>query len=233
MTSSPAERTHHDNSLPLLYQGMLTAIVRIQSGRQPIVDADAFQKRMESLLAEIGSEALKLGVLNENVEDANYAVLAFLDETIQRSRDPDRSHWTPMATSATAQRLTRGTFFERLNKIQGRPDSPDLADLLEVYCLCLLLGYEGSNSSAKSRTTGDLLMRIHRIRGAGQDLFPGGLTPTLEPVMERDGLPPPRQSAIWTWLASICFILACLSWAVLNLMQWAEARAIVREVTSR
>jgi type VI secretion system protein ImpK len=232
VTSSPAERTHHGNSLPLLYQGMLTAIVRIQSGRQPIVDADAFQKRMESLLAEIGSEALKLGVLNENVEDANYAVLAFLDETIQRSQDPDRSHWTPMATSATAQRPTRDTFFERLNKIQGRPDSPDLADLLEVYCLCLLLGYEGSNSSAKT-PAGDLLMRIHRIRGGEQDLFPSGLKPTVEPGMERAALPPPRQSGIWTWLASICLILVCLSWAVLSLLQRAEARAIIREVTSR
>jgi type VI secretion system protein ImpK len=233
VTSSPAERTYHDNSLPLLYQGMLTAIVRIQSGRQPIVDADAFQKRMDSLLAEIGSEALRLGVLNENVEDANYAVLAFLDETIQRSQDPNRSHWTPMATRATAQRAAGDTFFERLNKIRGRPDSPEVADLLEVYCLCLLLGYEGPNSGARTPAS-DLLVRIHRIRGAWQDrLFPGGMKPTVQPAMERAGLPPPRQSGIWTWLASICLILACLSWAVLDLLQRAEARAVIREVTSR
>ena len=232
MTSSPAERTHHDNSLPLLYQGLLTAIVRIQSGRQPIVDADAFQKRMESLLAEIESEAIKLGVRNENVEDANCAVLAFLDETIQRSQDPNRSHWFPMSTRATAQWATGDAFFDRLNKIHGRPDSPDLADLLEVYCLCLLLGYEGPKSSARI-PAGDLLMRIHRIRGTGQELFPGGLNPPAEPAMERAELPPLWQSGMWTWLASICFILACLSWAVLNLLQRAEARAIVREVTSR
>src|ERR1035437_9356687 len=39
--------------LALLYQGMLTAIVRIQSGKQPLTDANTFQKRMESLLDEI------------------------------------------------------------------------------------------------------------------------------------------------------------------------------------
>jgi type VI secretion system protein ImpK len=212
---------------------MLTAIIRIESGRQPIVDADAFQKRMESLLSEIGREALKIGVLNENVENANCAVLAFLDETIQRSQDPNRSRWTPMASRATAQRSTGDTFFESLDKLRGRPDSPDLADLLEVYCLCLLLGYEGPDSSARSLTTGDLLMRIRRIRGAGRDLFPGDLKLTAERAMEPAGLPPRRQSGIWTWLALICLILACLSWAVLNLLQRAEARAIVREVTSR
>ena len=120
-----------------------------------------------------------------------------------------------------------------VNKIRGRPDSPEVADLLEVYCLCLLLGYEGPNSGART-PAGDLLVRIHRIRGAGQDrLFPGGLKPTVQPAMERAGLPPPLQSGIWTWLASICLILACLSWAVLSLLQRAEARAIVREVTSR
>src|SRR5262249_30304615 len=74
--------------LALLYQGMFTAIVRIQSGRQPLVDADAFQKRMEGLLAEIERETIRMGYRNPEIDDAKYAVVAFLDEAIQRSDDP-------------------------------------------------------------------------------------------------------------------------------------------------
>jgi len=77
--------------LALLYQGMFTAIVRVQSGRQPLIDANAFQKRMEGLLAEIEREAVKVGYRNKDIEDSNYAVVAFLDETIQRSEDPNRN----------------------------------------------------------------------------------------------------------------------------------------------
>src|SRR5579871_5035106 len=84
--------------LALLYQGILTAIVRIQSGKQPIPpDTSGLQRQMEALLGEIEREAAKLGYRNQEVADAHYAVVAFLDEAIRRSKTADRVQWTPLA----------------------------------------------------------------------------------------------------------------------------------------
>ena len=46
-------------NLAMLYQGALTAAVRIQSQRQQIGNAAAFRRRMKDVLAEIDREARK------------------------------------------------------------------------------------------------------------------------------------------------------------------------------
>jgi type VI secretion system protein ImpK len=72
-------------------------------------------------------------------------------------------------------------FFENLQEILGRRDAPDVADLLEVYYLCLLLGYLGRYSISSK---GDLraLMgqtedKMQRIRKSGANLSPHGALP--------------------------------------------------------
>jgi type VI secretion system protein ImpK len=40
-------------------------------------------------------------------------------------------------------------FFQYLQQILGRPDGEDVADLLEVYELCLLLGFKGRYSASR------------------------------------------------------------------------------------
>src|ERR1017187_4930857 len=170
--------------LALLYQGMLTAIVRIQSGKQPLIDANAFQKRMESLLDEIEREAIKVGYRNQDIQDAHYAIIAFLDETVQRSSDANRNQWTPLQAKRYAQAVAGEGVYERLKTIRTRRDSRELADLLEVYDLCFLLGYQGryavGGRSELDRLIEDLREQIERIRGHQAVLSPEGPLPERE-----------------------------------------------------
>src|SRR5581483_1383343 len=54
MTSIPASpAAPRRENLALLYQGLLTGIVRIHSGRQPLVNADMFRRRTKEALAEV------------------------------------------------------------------------------------------------------------------------------------------------------------------------------------
>src|SRR5215467_12074991 len=89
--------------LALLYQGILTTIVRIQSARQPLKDAADFQKRMEGLFDQIQREAIKVGYRDTEIQDATYALVAFLDEAINRCDDPNRGAWTPLQSKMYAQ----------------------------------------------------------------------------------------------------------------------------------
>jgi type VI secretion system protein ImpK len=204
--------------LPLLYQGMLTAIVRIQSGKQPLIDANTFQKRMESLLDEIEREAIKVGYRNQDIQDAHYAIIAFLDETVQRSSDANRNQWTPLQAKRYAQAVAGEGVYERLKTIRTRRDSRELADLLEVYDLCFLLGYQGryavGGRSELDRLIEDLREQIDRIRGHQAVLSPEG---TL-PAMPQTAAPSDASDGRWKIAAIACAAFACISWVVLKLV---------------
>jgi type VI protein secretion system component VasF len=49
---------------------------------------------MEGLFVEIEREAIKVGYRDKEI--AKYALVAFLDETIERSEDPNRGAWSPL-----------------------------------------------------------------------------------------------------------------------------------------
>src|SRR5437016_9744634 len=146
---NPAPPPVRREKLALLFQGIFTAIVRVQSGRQPLIDANAFQKRMEGLFAEIEREAIKVGYRDKEIDDTRYALVAFLDETIQRSEDPSRAAWSPLQAKLYAQAVAGEGVFDRLKTLRTRRNSADLADVLEIYYLCFLLGYEGRYAVAE------------------------------------------------------------------------------------
>src|ERR1700757_2555418 len=80
-------------NLGVLYQGLLTTIVRLQSGRQHITDSESFKRRTKSALAEIERVAINDGYNGEDIRDTQFAVVAFLDEVVLNSPDPARSDW--------------------------------------------------------------------------------------------------------------------------------------------
>lgn len=199
--------------LPLLYQGILTVIVRIQAGRQKIPD----QRTVEALLDEIAREGVKAGYSNEDIQDAHYAVVAFLDEVIHRSNAPGAERWTPLQVKREGQAVAGDVVYERLNRIRTRRDSAELADVLEVYCLCFLLGYQGryalGGQSDLSRLAEDLRTQIERLRGRPTVLSPEGYLPSapapkaVAPVAALDGR--------WKIIALCCFAVAVIGWIVM------------------
>jgi type VI secretion system protein ImpK len=217
--------------LALLYQGLLTAIVRIQSGKQQIIDASSFQKRMEGLLDEIEREAIRVGYRNQDIRDAHYATIAFLDETIRRSDDPNRGRWSPLEAKRYAQAVAGEGVYARLETIRARRDSTELADLLEVYLLCLLLGYQGRYAegagSEQERLIEDLRGRIERIRGRRTQFSPDG---TLRPAPQTSTAPLKAFGGSWKIIAISCLAIAFFAWIVLKLILVAYAKGALSEI---
>ena len=164
-------RAGHDR-LAVLYQGFLTAVVRVQGKREKIVDALTFRKRMKAVLQEVERSATALGYDFQDVQDAHLAVVAFLDEVILASDDPSRPEWMtlPLAHDLLGQPVAGEVFFERLEGLlRSAKDSSRLADVLEVYLLCLTLGFEGKYSAGRSAELHALMERSRsRIEGIRQ-----------------------------------------------------------------
>src|SRR5579884_3526425 len=80
-------------NLALLYQGLLTGIVRIRSGKQPLANAEMFRRRTKEALGEVTREAIKRGYAAEHTMETDFALVALLDEVILSSHDPSREAW--------------------------------------------------------------------------------------------------------------------------------------------
>src|SRR5438309_1967330 len=156
--------TARSETLALLYQGILTGIVRIQAGRQPLADLETFRKRMKAALLEVEREAGIAGYRPVDIREAEFAVVAFLDETILSSKEPKAEEWRkrPLNVDLFGQAIAGDVFFDKLADTERRPDSPQLAELLEVYLLCLLLGFEGRFAPP---LRGEAYRIMERLRG--------------------------------------------------------------------
>lgn len=195
MTAQDAAAAGGSDNLALLYQGLLTSIVRVRAGTQPITDANEFRRRTREVLAGVEREALRLGYSTEDIRGANYAVVAFLDESVLTSNDPNQATWSALQSELYDQAVAGESFFDQLERLRRRHDSPEMADLLEVYYLCLLLGYRGryagyaaDRQADLARVMAELRARIEGVRGAELVLWPGQspAIPRSAPVSDED-----------------------------------------------
>jgi len=111
------------------------------------------------MLVAADREAREAGYDRDVVRLAVYAFVAFLDESVLNSPQDMFSEWPrrPLQEEVFGDHRAGETFFQNMRDLLSRPDSRALADVLEVYLLCLLLGYRGrygSGSRARSPPPG-------------------------------------------------------------------------------
>src|SRR5580658_1884312 len=160
-------------NMALLFQEVLTAIERVRSGRETVVNADTFRADIRQQMINANQEGRKHGYSAEDIRMATFAVVAFLDESILNSRNPVFTDWPrkPLQQEIFGGHQAGEIFFQNIEGLLAQPDSSVLADLLEVHLLCILLGYGGKYSvfgKGELRTIAEsVAARIRRIRGTG------------------------------------------------------------------
>ncbi|MGH9405817.1 MAG: DotU family type IV/VI secretion system protein [Terriglobia bacterium] len=206
----PAYRARPEN-LALIYQELLTVIVRVRSDRQAVSDAESFRAHIRSALKKAEQNGLAKGYNAQDVRMASFAIVALLDESILNSRNPAFADWArkPLQEELFGGHVAGEIFFQGLDRLLSLKDSPDLADLLEVYDLCLLLGYRGrygiSGPEALRPYRDAVAEKMGRIRGP--------LRPFAAPWADAiNAAPSPRRDR---WARGLGFAaLACLILAV-------------------
>jgi type VI secretion system protein ImpK len=133
---------------------------------------------------------------------------------VLHSKDPVRAEWErkTLQEELFGQTDAGVVFFEKLEHFRSRRDSEQLADILEVYLLCLLLGFEGRYSGGLrgelEGITQRTRMRIQDIRGQERQISPtGGLPPDPTPPVAPQRRP--DRFRLVTLAAIIITILCC------------------------
>lgn len=115
------------------------------------------------------------------VQNAKYALAAFVDETVLASENPGRMEWmsNPLQLEFFGEHLAGENFFQKLNQL--RQGGEKNIDLLELYYTCLQLGFEGMY-----RMRGlEALMALQVDLRSQIDGYRGVVDPKLAP----DGVP--------------------------------------------
>jgi type VI secretion system protein ImpK len=174
---------HPPGGLALALQEAFTVAARLRTRRQAVPDANSFRQRIKQLVGAADEEARREGYAPEYVRLAVYAYIAFLDESVLNSGLPVFSDWPrqPLQEEIFGDHMAGETFFKFLQDLLARQDSPDLADLLEVFQLCMLLGYRGKYSAGGQGGLQGLILstqeKILRIRGGRSELSPAWRPP--------------------------------------------------------
>jgi type VI secretion system protein ImpK len=201
------------DNLALTYQNVMTVIVRLRAQRQTIAGASAFRQQIQGALKQAEKDALKKLYPQEDVRLATFAIVAFLDESILNSNAQVFSDWARMPLQEEMFGTARAgeVFFQNIDSLLPRGDSNGVADLLEVYLLCILLGYKGKYGlfgDVSVRPVADAISeKIRRIRGPLYGFSPAWKVPegTIPATTNDPWLRPLGFAALIT--CGIAFIL--------------------------
>jgi len=199
-------------NLPLIYQEILTAITRFRSNRQAVADAASFRNQIKGAIGAAEAEATRSGYTSDDVRLATFAVVALLDESILNSNNPIFTDWPrmPLQEELFGVHTAGEMFFSCIDRLMAKSDSPQAADVLEIYALCLLLGYRGryslSGQESVRAIASTVAEKLQRLRGGTRPLAPNWAPP-------KDVV---RQQAFDPWVRALLFgTLGALLFAIL------------------
>ncbi|MCX2899345.1 type IVB secretion system protein IcmH/DotU [Pseudomonas mandelii] len=189
-----------------LVQDFISMALIVRKGRQ-VTSVTAFEASVDSFFATLEREARSANYSVEQVKDTQYALCAFLDESVLRGEDKDnplRRHFElqPLQFRYFGVHLAGEGFFEKIDAL--RSDVKQNIDVLEVYHLCLALGFEGKFSLGQKDQlrylANTLGQDIARYRKSPKALSPDWALPDQVSQMLRHEVP------VWLYLALIALV---------------------------
>jgi type VI secretion system protein ImpK len=169
---------------------------------------DHLRSRLHHLFRQAEDTAKTYGIGSDAITQVRYAVAAYIDEMIINSRWTHRDNWAsrPLQYDLFGEFVAGEGFFTRLDGI--RRGLPLDQNLLEVYGLCLIFGFEGQyRLHERERLRGlieDVTREVRAKRGDALELSPRGRRP--EELMELVK----REVPAWVVLAtSAGIVLLC------------------------
>ena len=151
MTQNPS-RTQ---SLASCYENAFTIILRLAAlNQQSAANSQDFRTSIRAALKAAMEQAKALGYASEANQLAFFALVSLLDESVLKLQSPAFADWAqrPMQEEMFGHNRAGEVFFDNLRTLLARQDSQETADCLEVYCLCMLLGFKGKYALAASIT---------------------------------------------------------------------------------
>ena len=163
-------------------QGLCTdlflIVIRMREA-EDLGDPASLRKLISYFLDLFEKNCKAIGITADSINDAKYALVALIDETVLSVPGICRDYWftRPLQLDMFGDNIAGEEFFNKLQKMQLETDRKK--DVLEIYYICLSLGFEGKYKlfNAEERVTimDELGRKIRRTRiRASSGLSPHG-----------------------------------------------------------
>jgi type VI secretion system protein ImpK len=182
-------------------------IFHIHGGNDP-GHPDELRKEIALMLQDLDKKGKRSGYSDEDIKAARYALCALIDETILNSRWGFKDQWAERALQLEhfGEHMAGERFFDLLQRVRQKGSRK--VDLLEVFCLSLILGFQGKYKLRGREELQNLIREIAReiynYRGGQSTLSPHSRIPD-EPV-EKPATTIPR----WYWITGLVSIVTVL-----------------------
>jgi len=152
---SPAEAR---TLLDLMYDGFY--MLFLLRNRYAAVDSDAFRGRVRDFLAQVDKGGKRIDAGSEDIYLAKYAYCALMDEMVMSQQGALSAAWqrSPLQLEMFGAQTAGEQFFERLEEL--RAQGPARVQVLEVFHMCLLMGFQGKYLIEGSEKLGYLTARL-------------------------------------------------------------------------
>lgn len=222
-----ASQQTSDKDLVSLATPILEMVMRIRAGQ--LVPSAAMRQTVAAWLKELETRGAQLGYKEQQLQNTKFALAAFVDETVLAGGFPVRNEWerSPLQLEYFQEQFAGVKFFERLDSLLKNAEQE--ADVIEVYYLCLLLGFKGKyHIYLEDQLPGVLnnvaehLRRVGRLRES-----------VLSPHWKRNDQPaPPQETKVpvlpaWVkMVAAISLGIVALSYLVFQFLLTNQANSI-------
>ena len=150
--------------------------LQIRAGNVELPACETMKRRVLALFDALKNRASQAGVNSIDLDDVRYALAAYLDEVVQYTDWPGKAEWArlPLQALLFSEAKAGATFFQRLQDVRRRSRAA-----LEVYYLCLVLGFMGEHRLGSDHDLEELIDDLRRelTQGSGSQISVHGKRP--------------------------------------------------------
>lgn len=210
---APVRRSRSDNDLISLAAPALDLILQLRAGQtKPSID---LKRTVAGLLKEMEERGATLRYSDQQIQSAKFALAAFIDETVLTADFPLRDEWEkyPLQLEYFGEHLAGVKYFDRLDELLKSPEAN--ADVIEIYYLCLLLGYKGKYKIYLEEQLKGVIEQVAEVLRRVGRLPAGEISPHWKATDQPE---PPREKGLPVWFmlgSGLCVGLLVLFYAVI------------------
>ena len=223
-------RSRSGTDLVTIASPVFEIILKLQAGL--LTPSNELRPMIQRLLAEMEQRGATLRYSEAQIKAVKFALTAFVDETVLTANHPLSKEWEkyPLQLEYFREHLAGVKFFERLDELLENIEAE--AGVVEVYYLCLLLGFKGRHQVyLEDKLQVVIENTAAQLRRVGR-LHEGELAPhwsvTDQPEPRRDpGLP------LWLKISIVAmFVLAVLVYAILLILLRSDINTAKEQLLS-
>lgn len=210
--------------LDLMYDGFY-ALFMLKNRSAPQDDV-IFSTKISRFLEDFDRNAKKMGASSDDIHAAKYAFCAAVDEIILRSQFDIKAAWErrPLQLLIFGDQLAGENFYNRLDNLRTKGAAHIQA--LEVFHMCLLLGFEGKymleGSEKLNYLTARLGDEIALMKGKSAGFAPHWARP--------DQIINKLRNEVPLWI--ICSVFALIAVSGYSGLNWILSRSTATSINA-